>query len=135
MPFLTLLSPKLWGAIVIAVLLAAGGWKCYVMGENHIRAERNVEKLAQAETTRLREMAMRKTVDTAETAHEADKVIIQTKFRTITERVNHETEKLVYRNNCLPDGGLRELNAAIDAANGGDTAQPSGTVPAPATSH
>jgi hypothetical protein len=56
-----LLSPRLWAAIVVAVLLAAAGWKAYVMGENHIRAEWNVEKLAQAETSRLREMANRKT--------------------------------------------------------------------------
>lgn len=51
-------------------------------------------------------------------------------YRTIKERVDHVVEKPIYRNICIDDDGLRELSAAISAANPA-ASQPKSAVSAP----
>jgi hypothetical protein len=52
-------------------------------------------------------------VDKAAVAHEQDKKQIETKYVVITKEVEHEVEKPVYRDACLPDSGVRIVNDHI----------------------
>ena len=125
-------TPYLLIGVAVAAAVAMGG--AYVKGRDDGAAKvQNAWNAASAKQILERdkiETMNRQAATSAAKEHESDKATIQTKFRTITERVNHETEKLVYRNICLPDSGLLQLNAAVNTANGGpDPAQPSDPMP------
>lgn len=131
---LALLSPKLWAAIALAALLAATGFMGYRQGKASVRAEWNASKLAQADAQRELEKFRRQAADKAATGYEADKTAIRTKFVTITERVNVEIEKPVYRDVLLPASGLQILNDSIRAT-AGDSGVAGNTMPAASASH
>jgi len=107
-------------ALIALVLGFGGGWK--VQAWRHDSAELEAQDQAR-ETEKFRRQA----ANAGAKGHEVDKAAIRTQFLTITERVNVEVEKPVYRNVCLPADGLRELNEAIRAT--GDPGQPSNALP------
>lgn len=113
-------------AIIAALIFVAGGMAAHRwdVGQQAIKDN------ARIETQLQREKAARLVANTAATGHEADKVKIQTKFQTITERVDHEieVEKVVYRNVCISPGGLQQLADA--AAETGYTREPANPMPA-----
>lgn len=120
-------------AAILAALAGVYAWRVHAernVGRAEVRAEWSkadqVRDEAQREIEKLRRLAASK----ASGGHEDDKTAIQVKFRTITERIEHEVEKVVYRNVCILSDGLRELNAAI-AATGttADTAESGKPVP------
>lgn len=65
-------------------------------------------------------------VDVAAVAHEKDKVQIETKYVVVTEEVEHEVEKPVYRNVCVGPDGLRILSDLVERT---DPGKPAGAVP------
>lgn len=87
-------------------------------------------EINQRATERLR----RQNSNTAAIIHEKDKTKIRTEFETIIERVDREieVEKVVYRNICITNDGLRELTNAARAT--GYTGQPSHPMPAASAS-
>ena len=114
----------IYAAIAAALMGAIWGLERHVEG---IGYDRRTQEYEAAAFKALR--AAEKTVDTAATGHEADKVKIRTEFKVLTNEVRHETEKLVYRNVCFTDDGLRIIATAI----GTDTATTSlaaGAMPA-----
>jgi hypothetical protein len=54
-----LLNWRVWAALGIATMLAAGGWKCYKMGEQSVRAEFDSYKAAQVAAMLAAEEAAR----------------------------------------------------------------------------
>jgi hypothetical protein len=110
-------------ALLIALAGFCGGWKVHGWQQ---AAEDKARMEAAQETERLRA----RTADTASAGHETAKDRIRTQFQTITEKVEVEIEKPVYRNVCFAPDGLRELATAI-AADPAATGQPAPAVPAP----
>ena len=109
------------GAAAISIASATGAWKVqnwrYAAMENtRIEQER--------ETAVLR----RKSANDASTAHEDDKVRIQTKYITIEKEVERVNNKIEYRDRaCFDDDGVRVINAAIGTTNA--ASEPSNRVP------
>ena len=89
------------------------------------------ERLAAAEQVRETEKMRRQAANKGATAHEADKVRIETQYRDVIKEVDRVVERPIYRNVCMDDDGLRILNQQISRANG-DPAEPSNAVPKPA---
>lgn len=110
-------------ALLIALAGFGGGWKVHGWQQ---AAEDQARLEADQETERLRA----RTADRASAGHEVVKERIRTQFQTITERVEVEIEKPVYRNVCFAVDGLRELATAI-AADPAATGQPAPAVPIP----
>lgn len=67
--------------------------------------------------------------DDAASAHEATKAKIETKYVTITRKVDRVVKEPVYRNVCLPPAGLQLANDAI--AGGGAASEPEAEVSGP----
>lgn len=109
-------------AIVSGAVAFGAAWR--VQSWRHDSAE-----LARVELVRETEKMRRQAAGKAATQHEADKTKTRTEFVSITERVRDEieVEKLVYRNICITDNGLRELANAARAT--GYTGEPRDAVP------
>lgn len=107
----------------IALASAFGSWQV----QEWRYGAKEAARLEQAREDRAR---AEKTIDTAATGHEADKVQIRTEFITITQEVERVIEKPFYvaSEQCLDADGLRTLNAAIGAAS--PASQPARGVPA-----
>ena len=110
-------------ALVAVAVGFCGGWTA--QGWRWEAADGRAATNAQAKARLQRQGA-----ESASQAYEGARERARTEFLTITERVNVEIEKPVYRNVCLPDDGLRELNAAIRTAN--HSGEPGPAVPAAA---
>lgn len=100
---MALLSPRIWAAVLVALALAAGGWKAYLMGENTVQTKWNAEKL---QTTQA--------ALTADIAARAKEQALQTKVRKvsndyITEKTRRAADAVV------ADGKLRDLQADLDS--------------------
>jgi hypothetical protein len=108
--------------LVVASLAAAAAWQ--VQEWRHDSKEKD-----RLEAVHRELRANEKRVDVAAVAHEKDKKQIRTEHHVITERVEHEVEKPVYRNVCLPDSGVRIVNDHID---GKAASEPARAVSAPA---
>lgn len=125
------------GAIALAAVSGFGSaWKIQNWRHDAVMLEIEqaniVAKDAQLETDRLR----RTKVDTASQAHEETKVVIETKFKTITKEVERVVNKIEYRNAaaCLDDDGLRVANESIATTGTVTSAGPQPAHPVPATS-
>lgn len=59
MNFLALLDWRLWAAVLMAIAAAAGGWKCYTLGERHVQAEFDAYVAKQVEEELAAERAVR----------------------------------------------------------------------------
>lgn len=111
---LALLSPRLWLAIALAGALAFSHFTAYRSGKASVRAEWNVEKLAQAETVRLQLMQ-----------RDRDQSELNNKVRTVD--ANLQKQKALRAAADVGAGKLRDaLSAALDRAAAGDTAPASG---------
>lgn len=97
--------------LAIAGILLVAGFGGGVKFHAGLIAQRDLAARVEQERETLRRIDK---VDTSAVKHEVAKTRIETEFVTITERVNHETEKLVYRNVCLPDDSLRIIADAIN---------------------
>lgn len=108
-------------AILAALVAFTGAWR---VQEWRYRA-RDAERMEAAkEVERLRV----KTADTAAEKHEQVKDSIRTEFLTIREEVERVVEKPVYRNVCIDDDGMRELQRAISGPKP-PASEPSHTLP------
>lgn len=67
-------------------------------------------------------------IDKASEGYEGDRSAIRTEFIEITKEVERVVQKPVYRNVCLDDDGLRQLERAAAAT--GHPGKPAGGVPA-----
>lgn len=111
--------------VYVAILIAglfAGGFTSWRVQDWRFAAKEKQRLEAQAE----KERNDRRVVDGAAVGHEKDKAQLRTQFVTITKEVEHVVEKPFYRDACLDDDGMRELRAAIGAAEPASVA--SGTV-------
>ncbi|MDB5975131.1 MAG: hypothetical protein JWR07_1891 [Nevskia sp.] len=106
-------------ALAIFAAGAAGGVKWHA-GQDAI-AEVKARELRESDARQQRKLG-----DTAATGHEADKAKIRTEVHTVTVEVEHETEKLVYRNVCIEPDGMRLIERTLGAP------RPAASQPAPA---
>jgi hypothetical protein len=105
------------------IVAGATSWKV----QDWRYAARDKAAMEQAREDRNRK---EKTIDTAATGHEGDKVRIKQVFVPITQEVERVVEKPVYRNICIDADGLRLISSAVL---GTVTAgQPARAVPGPA---
>lgn len=110
----TLLSPRVWIAVAVAVALAGSHWKAYVVGKNTIQQEWNAAITAQA----------LETVKASEAARVKEKTL-----NLSVERVRHELIKnkaARAADAVLNAGIMRDLEAALSSA-GSNTPAAGGT--------
>jgi len=87
------------------------------------------QRLAAAEQVREVEKFRRQAANKGATAHESDKVRIETEYRDVIKEVDRVVTQVVYRDTvCLPPDGLRVIESAIARAYG-DPGEPGNTVP------
>lgn len=102
-------------AAVIAVLLAGGGWKCYVMGRQSVQAEWDIEKARMAEAAAKTQEAHQANADTV-----AEKVAkASTKDRIVYRTILKEAANVP--NDCSLPADVRMLHDAAAAAEMPDT--------------
>ena len=73
-------------------------------------------------------LAQVRRIDKASESYEGDRAASKTEFTTITKEVERVIEKPVYRNVCLDDDGLRQLERAARAT--GYSGEPASGMPA-----
>lgn len=112
---LSLLSPRVWIAVALAIALAAGYWKAYTSGKQAVQLEWNAAT-AQATAAALQ----------AEQAARAKEQALQTKVRKVTNDYQAEKTRRAAADQLAADS-LRQLQAAI--ASGGE-ARPDPAAPA-----
>ena len=110
-------------AIVLLGMVGTGVYKIKQWGANEVRAE----WAAVNEAARKAEAAKG---DAAAKGLEVDRGKTRIIFKTITQTVDREVEKLVYRDVCLPPSGLCLANAAL-LGKSADTCKPDQSLPAP----
>ena len=113
--------------LVIAVVIFLAGAAAGVKWQVGIHASKELERIAATERETLRRTDK---IDQASVKLEERRTETEIIYRTIKERVDHVVEKPIYRNTCIDDDGLRELTAAVSAANPA-ASQPKGAVSAP----
>ena len=98
----------------------AGGWQ--------VQAWRwDAADLKRLEAQRSEANRQIRAIDKASEGYEGDRAAIRTEFIEITKEVERVVQKPVYRNVCLDDDGLRQLERAAAAT--GYPGQPAGGVP------
>lgn len=101
---------RLAAAGVVAVLLAAGGWKCYVMGKQTVQAKWDAEKiatvLAAAEAAKKRQATADKVADQVAQSARRDRVVYQTIYK----------ESARVSNDCPLSADFRMLHNAAATA-------------------
>lgn len=113
------------GAIAL-VAAAAGG---FIKGEEHAQAKTDQAALHQLTNALSERDAKQKTIDTLESAAQARENDRQTQVREITREIPEIISRPVYRNVCVDADGVRLLDKARAAANGGagvDSGAPAG---------
>ena len=108
-------------ALAILGMLAGIGYKVRQAGYDAAKLE--CEQAAAAQREREAKQAAEAATG-LETKREKAKII----YKTITERVNVEVEKPVYRNVCFTDDGMRIANAALAGTIPG-SAKPNAALP------
>lgn len=112
--------------LLIQIVIAAGiflaglatGIK-YHAGQDAIAAQELAKVQAQERQAKAEK------IDTAAVKLEKAKETVRTQFVTIEKEIDRVVENIVYRNVCMDDAGLLQLNAAIGA-------RPAASQPAPA---
>lgn len=112
-------------AVGVAVAFGAGwmanGWR--------LNAKYDAERLAAEKAAKAAYDAKAKQYNEASAALEAARNEREIVYRTITKTVEKVVERPVYRNVCIDDDGLREINNAL-AGRASDPAKPDAAVPA-----
>jgi len=108
-------------ALVAGAIAFAGGWKVQQWRWDSAELAR-VER--ERESQRMRERAAAGASERFEQQRETVRVI----YEAIDKGTREIVERPVYRNVCLDDDGLRQLNAAIERT--GHPGEPQGPVPA-----
>ncbi len=111
-------------AAVLAVLLAAGGWKCYVMGKQTVQAAWDQEKLATLQAQQAKQQADQATADRIATQVAKSAARDRVVYRTITREVAHVP------NDCPVPGVVRVLHDAAAAGEMPDTGPARADAPA-----
>jgi hypothetical protein len=107
-------------ALVALVIGTTGAWKVQSWRFAATEAAR-LEHEAEVRRFQARQ------ADTAAGGHEADRVQIQTEFKTIFSEVERVVEKPIYRDVCFDSDGLRLLESATRG--GAATGKPAPAVP------
>ena len=110
-------------ALAIMGMVGTGVYKVKQWGGNEVRAEWAADSKKQRDRE---ELQISDAVKEFEELRTARKIV----YRTTTEVVNREVEKLVYSNICLPDSGLCIANAAL-LGQSADSCKPDSPVPLP----
>ena len=113
-----------YGLAAVAVLGALGYIAHSIRESGYQQAKAECQQAAQAQRE-----AEAKQAAAAATGLEVKREKAKVVYRTITEKVNVEVEKPVYRNICIEPDGLLLANAAL-AGKSPDPAQSGPTVPA-----
>ena len=103
---LSLLSPRVWVAVALAIALAAGYWKAYTSGKHAVQIEWD------AATAQATAIALQ-----AEQAARAKEQALQTKVRKVTNDYQAEKSRRAAADQLAADS-LRQLQAAL--AGGGE---------------
>lgn len=110
--------------LVAAAIGFAGGWQAQGW-------RRDSADLARQQKQQADSRALVRQIDKASEGYEADRSSAKTEFTTITKEVERVIEKPVYRNVCIDDDGLRQLERA--ARSTGYSGEPPSGMPASGT--
>lgn len=111
-------------AVTALAIGFSGGW--LAQGWRWDSAE-----LARQQKVKADALAQVRRIDKASESYEGDRAASKTEFTTITKEVERVIEKPVYRNVCIDDDGLRQLERA--ARTTGYSGEPAPRVPASGT--
>jgi len=118
---LALMSPKLWIAVVLAVVLAFTHFTTYRAGRAAVRSQWDAQKLVDAETTR-KALEANRAIE-AERQKQAQEAIDESKKRETALRADAAASR----------GALERLRNAVRAASSGVPSDPTNAVSGPAT--
>ena len=108
---LSLLTGGSWARLFVTVMVgfAAGGWAAW-QTQNWRAAHAELKRM---EAAQAQHALNEKRSYNASDSYQKESANVRTEYRTRTRIVRQIVDRPVYRNVCLDDAGLREVNDAI----------------------